>query len=107
MGGWIATFIYIASRFPQLRIMMKSKDVSGINPLFFILTSSGNMTQLLSMIINKQIYENQSHFVSKLPWLVASSTCMLQDGFILFLIYFYGKRNKKIEKFLLDESDFS
>merc|ERR1711997_464648 len=93
--GWISTFIYIASRFPQLSIMLKSKDVSGINPLFFVLTFSGNFAQVLSMLINKEMYQNGSTFVSKAPWLIGASVCSMQDAFILFLIYLYRKRGKK------------
>eukprot|EP01084_Bolivina_argentea_P310072 536439_1 len=93
--GWIAAFIYIVSRIPQLRLMLKTKDVSGINPLFFGLTFSGNMTQCLSMVISKKIYNNQSDFISKLPWLVTAACCMLEDGFILVIIYLYWKRDRK------------
>ena len=88
--GWVSSFIYISSRIPQLRLMLKTKDVSGLNPAFFCLTFSGNLTQCLSMVINKQIYHHQKDFVSKLPWLVSSGVCIFQDGFILFLIYLYS-----------------
>merc|ERR1712019_206006 len=54
--GWASSLIYISSRFPQLSLMMRSKDVSGINPAFFCLTFTGNLTQCLSMLINRQIY---------------------------------------------------
>merc|ERR550525_1391034 len=36
--GWISSVIYISSRIPQMRLMVKTKDVAGINPMFFGLT---------------------------------------------------------------------
>eukprot|EP01084_Bolivina_argentea_P128800 227593_1 len=88
--GWTASLIYISSRIPQLKLMVMTKAVSGINPAFFCLTFSGNLTQCLSMLINKQIYSNVSDLFSKLPWLASSGVCIFQDGLILFLIYLYN-----------------
>ena len=96
--GWCSSFIYISSRIPQLRLMITTMNVSGINPAFFCLTFSGNLTQCLSMLINKQIYANAADFASKLPWLVSSGICIFQDGLILFLIYLYRARHPKQSK---------
>eukprot|EP00484_Ammonia_sp_Unknown_P021839 CAMPEP_0197029826 /NCGR_PEP_ID=MMETSP1384-20130603/9198_1 /TAXON_ID=29189 /ORGANISM="Ammonia sp." /LENGTH=565 /DNA_ID=CAMNT_0042459063 /DNA_START=116 /DNA_END=1813 /DNA_ORIENTATION=+ len=93
--GWLSSVIYISSRIPQLRLMMKEKEVSGLNPAFFCLTFAGNATQFLSMLINRQIYHDRSDFIAKLPWLMSASVCMLQDAFILFLIYLYTGQNEK------------
>jgi len=89
MLGWISSVIYISSRIPQMRLMVRTKDVAGINPAFFALTFSGNLTQCLSMMINRQIYVDRADFVSKLPWLVSSSVCIFQDFSILVLIWLY------------------
>eukprot|EP00483_Globobulimina_turgida_P002847 UN02852 len=79
--GWAACVIYVSSRIPQLTLMLNTKVVSGINPMFFALTFSGNLAQCLSMLINKQIYQFSDDLFSKLPWLLTSGICMMRDGF--------------------------
>jgi uncharacterized protein with PQ loop repeat len=88
--GWLSTIIYIASRIPQMKLMMLSKDVTGLNGFFFLLTFSGNLTQCLSMLVSREIYSNLADLISKLPWLLSASVCMFQDLFILVLIYYYS-----------------
>merc|ERR1712130_754714 len=83
-------------RIPQLKLMLNTINVSGINPAFFCLTFSGNLTQCLSMLINKQIYQNRPDFLSKLPWLVSSGICIFQDGVIIFLIYLYRANSTEL-----------
>ena len=82
--GWCCAAIYIVSRIPQLKLMMKTRDVSGINPAFFCLTFTGNFSQFLSMIIKKDIYHSKSALMSKLPWICDTGGCILQDGCKLF-----------------------
>ena len=92
--GGASSLIYISSRIPQLRLMVRSKDVSGLNPAFFCLTFSGNVTQCLSMLVNRQIYTHAHDLLSKLPWLASSGICIFQDAPILFLVYLYSARGK-------------
>eukprot|EP01083_Nonionella_stella_P214497 772860_1 len=98
MLGWASSIIYISSRIPQLKLMMNTKAVSGINPLFFVLTFSGNLTQCLSMLVSKEIYTNQKDLFSKLPWLASSGVCIFQDGLIIFLIWLYHVEVKRTSK---------
>eukprot|EP01084_Bolivina_argentea_P041617 76805_1 len=93
--GWTSCLIYASSRIPQLKLMLNTKDVSGINPMFFGLTFAGNLAQCLSMLINKQIYQYSHDLYSKLPWLLTAAVCMIQDGTILFLIYLYKSNRYK------------
>jgi len=91
--GWLCTGIYVSSRIPQLKLMLSTKKVEGLNPLFFCLTMLGNLTQCASMLVMPGTYTKMSVFVTMLPWLISSGVCMLQDSSILFLIFLY--KNKK------------
>ncbi|ETO35201.1 hypothetical protein RFI_01875 [Reticulomyxa filosa] len=87
--GWMCTFIYISSRIPQLKLMLTTRKVQGLNPLFFYLTLTGNFTQCISMLIMPDIYHHSSTLITMLPWLLSSSICMFQDSLILFLLYWF------------------
>mmetsp|Transcript_30982 Transcript_30982/g.38045 ORF Transcript_30982/g.38045 Transcript_30982/m.38045 type:complete len:473 (+) Transcript_30982:28-1446(+) len=96
--GWLSSIIYISSRIPQLRLMCSTKNVRGLNPWLFVLSFSGNTTQCLSMLINKQIYHNSKDMYSKLPWLLSSGVCMAQDFLIISLIWIYSiKDSSKVD----------
>jgi len=92
--GWLCAIIYMSSRIPQLKLMLETKKVDGLNPLFFFLTFSGNLTQCASMLVMPDTYHKVDVFVKMLPWLISSGLCMLQDAFILFLVFWYKSKGK-------------
>ncbi|ETO09159.1 vacuolar membrane PQ loop repeat protein [Reticulomyxa filosa] len=93
--GWLSASIYVTSRIPQVKLMLKTRQVRGLSPLFFCLTLAGNFTQAVSMLIVPDLYHTQSIFVEMLPWLISSSLCMFQDMFILFLVYLFRDQSPK------------
>jgi len=97
--GWCSSFIYVLSRLPQLRLMCKTQNVTGLNVLFFILCFSGNLNQFLSMIIKYKItgiFINMSLLMPYLPWVISSGVCMCQDGLIILLIYIFSRKQNKL-----------
>jgi len=90
--GWACAAIYISSRIPQLALMVRSKDVGGLNPIFFLLCFMGNVFQFLSIMLKTEIYKDGTYFVDNLPWLASAGVCMLQDGMIMVLRCLYSGR---------------
>merc|ERR1719150_2567948 len=49
--GWVMAFTYVISRIPQMWKTLASKDVKDMSFQMFCFTFSGNLTQMLSMVV--------------------------------------------------------
>jgi len=94
--GWMMCLVYTVSRVPQIRLMMKDRNVEGIAPLFFFLTFSGNLTQFLAMTVKEQV--SFSYINTNLPWLLSAFLCAFEDMFVLYLFWKITREEKAKKK---------
>ncbi|KAG7700796.1 hypothetical protein KL951_000911 [Ogataea haglerorum] len=87
--AWCCTFIYLASRIPQLVKNYHRKSVQGISPLLFAFALMGNLTYSLSIVCNASALTPDTRAVflkTELPYILGSSGTVLFD-----ILYFYQR----------------
>lgn len=88
--AWGCTFVYMASRCPQLYKNYQRKSVDGISPLLFGAALIGNITYTLSILTSCDfvIPENRHQFfVKEIPYILGSAGTIVFD-----LAYFVQRR---------------
>uniref|UniRef100_A0A7S3Z3G6 Uncharacterized protein n=1 Tax=Lotharella globosa TaxID=91324 RepID=A0A7S3Z3G6_9EUKA len=82
VSGWAMTIYYTISRIPQIILIITTQTVSGLSPIMFVMTSLGNITYILQILVAdlspKALYD-------AIPWLVQAILCIGQDLAVLIL----------------------
>lgn len=94
--AWMATFIFMIARVPQILLNFKRKSTNGLSLLSFIIINISNMFFLMSVLI--LLYDiNPNHYldyiISNIQWIVGSSSTTLFDGIIFYQFYKYRNNN--------------
>ena len=88
--AWACTFVYMASRCPQLYKNYQRKSVDGISPLLFGAALIGNLTYTLSILTSCDFVNDDlrhEFFIKELPYILGSAGTIVFD-----LAYFYQRR---------------
>lgn len=87
--AWGCTFVYMASRCPQLLKNYRRKSVDGVSPMLFGSALAGNLTYTLSILTSCEfLYDpNRSAFFwRQLPYIMGSAGTIVFD-----IAYFYQR----------------
>lgn len=94
--AWVATFIFMLARLPQILLNFKRKSTKGLSLLSFIIINVANMFFLLSVLI--LLYDlNPNNYIDyikdNIQWIVGSSSTTLFDCIIFYQFYKYRNHN--------------
>lgn len=106
--AWCCTFVYVASRCPQLYKNYKRKSVNGISPILFGCALVGNLTYTLSILTSCDfIYgdEKSNFFIKELPYILGSSGTVLFDFVYFYQRYVYRDSGKNTDIMGMDDWD--
>jgi len=86
--GWIATFIFISSRVPQIYLNYKRGSVEGLSLNSFILINVANYLFITSILVNLiDISDASDKFIfilSNIQWIMGSFCTSFFDGIIFY-----------------------
>lgn len=88
--AWGCTFVYMASRCPQLLKNYRRKSVEGVSPMLFGSALAGNFTYTLSILSSCEfLYDanRTAYFWRQLPYIMGSAGTIVFD-----IAYFYQRR---------------
>lgn len=88
--GWIATFIFIGSRIPQIYLNYQRKSTKGLSIYSFILVNLANLLFLASILVNLcDVLDTTQFIVNNLQWILGSSITVLFDLIIFYQFKIY------------------
>ena len=92
--AWIATFIFIFSRIPQIMLNFKRKSTEGLSLATFIIAYISNMFFMLSILIilydlNKTQYNN--YLIGNIQWIIGGNITTIFDCIIFYQFYIYRR----------------
>ncbi|KAI8873610.1 PQ-loop-domain-containing protein [Ramicandelaber brevisporus] len=84
--GWISTFLYFASRVPQILLNYREQSCEGLSPWMFIYMVFGNVTYAGAIFLHSTEW---NHIAKNLPWIIGSVGTLVVDCIIFaqFLMY--------------------
>ncbi|KAI8982675.1 PQ loop repeat-domain-containing protein [Pilobolus umbonatus] len=82
--AWICTFLYLSSRLPQIYQNACRRSVEGLSMALFFFAAMGNLTYVLSIIINP--HATRASMLESVPYLIGSAGTLTFDG-IIFVQY--------------------
>lgn len=90
--AWLATFLFIGSRIPQIILNYKTNSVKGLSIWSFILINVCNLFFFLSIVINlydinPELYYN--FIINNLQWLVGCTCTFIFDVIIFYQFVIY------------------
>lgn len=92
--GWIATFIFMIARIPQIMLNHNRKSTAGLSLLSFIIMNIANILFLLSvLIILIDIDANKycEYITNNIQWIVGSASTNIFDAIIFYQFYIYNR----------------
>ena len=88
--GWIATFIFIGSRIPQIYLNYQRKSTKGLSIYSFILVNVANILFLASILVNLcETLDTTTFIINNLQWILGSSTTVFFDLIIFYQFQIY------------------
>lgn len=90
--AWLALFIFMSSRIPQITLNFSRKSISGLSLLSFIIINIANFFFLLSVLIILYDLESNTYIdyiIANIQWIVGSSSTTLFDCVIFYQFYKY------------------
>ncbi|KAI9671312.1 MAG: hypothetical protein M1831_004221 [Alyxoria varia] len=108
--SWSSTFLYLASRLPQLFLNLRRRSVAGLSFTLFLAAFCGNMFYSASLLLNPCAWEDfgpygghgwvgeegsaQSEWVqAALPFFLGAAGVLLMDGAVGVQFWVYGDGN--------------
>jgi uncharacterized protein with PQ loop repeat len=99
MIGWVATFIFMFARIPQIILNHDRKSTTGLSLLSFIIMNIANIFFLLSvliLLIDIDTNEHYNYIKYNIQWIVGSSSTNIFDAIIFYQFYIYNKINDNL-----------
>eukprot|EP00127_Corallochytrium_limacisporum_P005030 Clim_evm26s197 gene=Clim_evmTU26s197 len=93
--GWISSFLYIVSRFPQIYQNFQRKSCEGVSMMMFVFAVLGNLTYASSIFVFRH---DHAFLVEKMPWIVGALGTLLQDAIVFSQFFIYGEAPKEVEE---------
>jgi uncharacterized protein with PQ loop repeat len=90
--AWIATFIFIFSRIPQILLNFKRKSTEGLSITTFIIANISNMFFMLSILIilyDLNINQYNNYIIENIQWIIGGGVTTIFDGIIFYQFYKY------------------
>lgn len=86
--GWVCALLYLASRFPQIKLNYDRKSTDGVAILFFLFAALGNITYCVSIFAA----DSSAHqlFIN-LSWIVGAAGSLVLDIVLLGQFWIYSK----------------
>ncbi|KAK5994947.1 putative vacuolar amino acid transporter YPQ3 [Cladobotryum mycophilum] len=89
--GYISAVCYLFARIPQIIKNYKSKSCQGLAILFFMLSSTANLTYAVSIVSFSQ---DKKYLVNIVPWLLGSLGTVSEDIIIFFQFHYYSTNRR-------------
>lgn len=97
ISAWVCTTLYLTSRLPQIWKNYQRKSVEGLSILLFVFAFCGNLTYVLSIILNptgtggsKDPEIVNYYLLESLPYLLGSGGTLVFDLTIMIQSLIYG-----------------
>ncbi|PHH82046.1 hypothetical protein CDD82_7194 [Ophiocordyceps australis] len=87
--GYISATFYLCARVPQIVKNYKAKSCEGLSLLFFMLSTTGNLTYGLSLAAYSQ---ERQYLLKAFPWLLGSLGTIIEDLIIFVQFRLYANR---------------
>ena len=92
--AWIATFIFIFSRIPQILLNFNRKSTEGLSIITFIIANISSMFFMLSILIilydlDKNQYNN--YIIENIQWIIGGGVTAIFDFVIFYQFYKYRR----------------
>ncbi|PHH58898.1 hypothetical protein CDD81_4170 [Ophiocordyceps australis] len=87
--GYISATFYLCARVPQIVKNYKAKSCEGLSLLFFMLSTTGNLTYGLSLAAYSQ---ERQYLLKAFPWLLGSLGTIVEDSIIFVQFRLYANR---------------
>ncbi|ORZ16205.1 PQ loop repeat-domain-containing protein [Absidia repens] len=78
--AWLCTFLYLASRLPQIIKNFRRRSVEGLSMALFFFAACGNLTYVLSIFTNP--HATRKTILEAVPYLLGSAGTLCFDGTI-------------------------
>lgn len=92
--GWIATFIFMIARIPQIILNHNRKSTTGLSLLSFIIMNIANILFLLSVLVILMDIDASKYceyIQNNIQWIVGSSSTNIFDAIIFYQFYIYNR----------------
>jgi len=89
--GWMASFIFICSRIPQIYLNHQRKSTEGLSIYSFIIVNIANLLFLASILVNLcDTYDTTTFIIDNLQWILGSSVTVFFDLIIFYQFQLYS-----------------
>ena len=89
--AWATTFIFIASRFPQILLNVRRKTTEGLSVYSFVTLNVANYLFLASILVNVcDVTDTNLFLVNNLQWILGAGCTSLLDIVILYQFWLYS-----------------
>ncbi|GME78889.1 unnamed protein product [Ambrosiozyma monospora] len=85
--GYISAVLYLTARLPQIYRNYTKKSCKGLSLLFFMLSTLGNVTYGLQILLYRSDWD---YVMLNLSWLMGSLGTIVEDFVIFYQFYIYG-----------------
>ncbi|GMG21144.1 unnamed protein product [Ambrosiozyma monospora] len=85
--GYISAVLYLTARLPQIYRNYTKKSCKGLSLLFFMLSTLGNVTYGLQILLYRSDWD---YVMLNLSWLLGSLGTIVEDFVIFYQFYIYG-----------------
>lgn len=85
--GWMATFVYVVGRIPQIASNYKGKDTGEVSIAMYVCTIIGNVCYIIACSLDPE------NVLPNLPWIVSTVLSTALDFFIIFQVWLYSKKH--------------
>jgi uncharacterized protein with PQ loop repeat len=100
--AWMCTFLYLASRLPQIYQNFRRRSVEGLSMALFFFAAMGNLTYVLSIFTNP--HATRATMLEAVPYIIGSAGTLMFDATI-FAQYALFNKNKKGDSSLAAATD--
>lgn len=91
--AWLCTFLYLASRLPQIYQNIQRRSVEGLSMALFFFAAMGNLTYVLSIFTNP--HATRATMLEAVPYIIGSAGTLMFDATIFGQYALWSKNVKK------------
>ena len=94
--AWLCTFLYLASRLPQIYQNFRRRSCEGLSMALFFFAAMGNLTYVLSIFTNP--HATRATMLEAVPYIIGSAGTLIFDGtiFAQYALYTNGNRHQAV-----------
>lgn len=91
--AWLCTFLYLASRLPQIYQNFRRRSCEGLSMALFFFAAMGNLTYVLSIFTNP--HATRATMLEAVPYIIGSAGTLIFDGTIFAQYALYTNKDRQ------------